>query len=57
MYIGSFGGLRAVHRESGVTRRTYPDLDEERVEALLVSGSTVFVGTEHGLAVVPAVTR
>ena len=57
VYVGSYEGLRAVHRESGTTTHTYVALDDERVDAIAIGGTNVFVGTEHGLVVVPPVGR
>lgn len=57
VYIGSYEGLRAVHRETATTTHTYVALDDERVDALAIGSTTAFVGTEHGLVVVPLVGR
>lgn len=53
-FVGGFFGLRRIHRETGAIVGTYPQLTDIRVDALIVTENTIFVGTERGLVVVPS---
>lgn len=57
VYAGSFAGLTATDATTGSRLRKYPSLVDERVDAIVVLGNNVYIGTEHGLVVVAAVER
>ena len=57
IYAGSFAGLSVLDATTGSRRHTYPSLVDERVDAIVIHGGNAYVGTEHGLVVVPASRR